>query len=260
MITIRQALQKIGLLSSEAEETVLFARFNVLLRDQTVGMKSIVTEAVRFVRTSIENAKGKHKAVVHCPHPIKPRPFVSSFVLSIYQSFDLMCHFHYLILLSTCTGSVHVAPPGDISSPNSPRAPLALASADSPGSVAAVHGAAIVGAPHSPRPSATSCPDWEEVLEKSLRNVLAEGNPVLALFTKRVYKVLLRAILNQPYAAKLPSFSLHAKGIQKNLGELITRAVKLFDIHIAEYGEVYATIFYHPTVQNYLFPIDVEVD
>ena len=58
MITIRQALQKIGLLSSETEETVLFSRLNILLRDQTVGMKSIVTEAIRFVRTSIENAKG----------------------------------------------------------------------------------------------------------------------------------------------------------------------------------------------------------
>lgn len=58
MITIRQALQKIGLLSTEAEEAVLYGRLNILLRDPTVGMKSIVTEAVRFVRTSIENAKG----------------------------------------------------------------------------------------------------------------------------------------------------------------------------------------------------------
>ena len=60
MITIRQALQKIGLLSSEIEETLLYSRLNVLLRDPSVGMKSIVTEAVRFVRVSKENARGEH--------------------------------------------------------------------------------------------------------------------------------------------------------------------------------------------------------
>ena len=102
--------------------------------------------------------------------------------------------------------------------------------------------------------------EWEEELEKSLRNVLAEGNPVLLLFTKRVYKVLLRALLRQPYHAKLPSFSLHAKGIQKNLVELIGRAVRLFNFHLSVYGEVYSMIFSSPTVQNYVFPIDVEID
>ena len=159
----------------------------------------------------------------------------------------------YSLVFSSSIFTVHVAPQGDLSSPNSPRAPLALASLNGPPTIAA-------GAPLSPRPLAASYSDWEQVLEKSLKNVLAEGNAVLALFTKRVYKVLLRAILNQPYAVKLPSYSLHAKGIQKNLGDLITRAVKLFDVHLAEYGDVYATIFYHPTVQNYIFPIDVEVD
>jgi hypothetical protein len=58
MITIRQALQKIGLLSSEAEESTLYNRLNVLLRDTSVGMKSIVAESVRFVRTAKENSRG----------------------------------------------------------------------------------------------------------------------------------------------------------------------------------------------------------
>jgi hypothetical protein len=59
MITIRQALQKIGLLSSEAEETTLYQRLNVLLRDSSVGMKDIVAEAVRFVRVAKEASRGK---------------------------------------------------------------------------------------------------------------------------------------------------------------------------------------------------------
>lgn len=58
VITIRQALQKIGLLSTEAEETSLYARLNVLLRDSTVDMKVIVTEAVRFVRETKNNSRG----------------------------------------------------------------------------------------------------------------------------------------------------------------------------------------------------------
>jgi hypothetical protein len=58
VITIRQALQKIGLLSTEAEETSLYARLNVLLRDSTVDMKVIVTEAIRFVRETKNNSRG----------------------------------------------------------------------------------------------------------------------------------------------------------------------------------------------------------
>lgn len=59
MITIRQALQKIGLLSSEAEETTLYQRLNVLLRDSSVGMKDILAEAVRFVRVAKEASRGE---------------------------------------------------------------------------------------------------------------------------------------------------------------------------------------------------------
>lgn len=58
VITIRQALQKIGLLSTDAEETSLYSRLNVLLRDSTVDMKVIVTEAVRFVRDAKKNSRG----------------------------------------------------------------------------------------------------------------------------------------------------------------------------------------------------------
>jgi hypothetical protein len=109
MITIRQALQKIGLLSSEVEETTLYNRLNVLLRDTSVGMRSIVAESVRFVRTAKENSRGetgtppmpcrvmscRHMSLAHCavlrsqrydilsamkplPCPIPSLPFISS--------------------------------------------------------------------------------------------------------------------------------------------------------------------------------------
>jgi hypothetical protein len=53
MITVRQSLQQLGLLPNEADETVLYVRLNVLLRDPTIGLMGIVTEAVRFVTTAV---------------------------------------------------------------------------------------------------------------------------------------------------------------------------------------------------------------
>ena len=163
--------------------------------------------------------------------------------------------------------SVHIVPvpPSDSYSPNSPRAleshkkvvPTPASGSASQPVVSTVTGSGTVSTHVPPVPLSS---EWEEALEKSLRNVLAEGNPVLLLFTKRVYKVLLRALLGQPYNAKLPSFSLHAKGIQKNLAELLGKATRLFSFHMSVYGEVYSMIFSSPTMQNYLFPIDVEVD
>ena len=107
----------------------------------------------------------------------------------------------------------------------------------------------------------TAASEWEEAMEKSLKNVLADGNPVLQLFTKRIYKVLLRAVLGQPYLNKLPSLSLHAKGIQRNLSELIASAVKLFALHNSAYGDVYSMIFSSHTFQHHVFPpVETDVD
>lgn len=71
--------------------------------------------------------------------------------------------------------------------------------------------------------------------------------------------MLLRAMLGQPYLTKLPSLSLHAKGIQRNLSELIARAVKLFTVHSSVYEEVYSMIFASYTFTHYVFP-EVEID
>ena len=121
-----------------------------------------------------------------------------------------------------------------------------------------VTGVSTVPGPRSP-PRTVKCTEsdssqFEETLEKSLKNVLAEGNPVLQLFTRRIYKVLLRALLNQPYVSRLPSLSLHAKGIQRNLSELIARAVKLFALHCSIYENVYSMIFASNTFQTHVYP------
>jgi hypothetical protein len=95
MITIRQALQKIGLLSSEAEETTLYNRLNVLLRDASVGMKSIVAESVRFVRTAKENSRGDVGAPTMLCH-VKPCRVMSCNVTCHVMS----CHVMAAVLRS----------------------------------------------------------------------------------------------------------------------------------------------------------------
>lgn len=47
--------------------------------------------------------------------------------------------------------------------------------------------------------------------ENSLKQSLAQSNPVLSLFTKRIYKVLVKGILNLPFHELLPTFSLHSR-------------------------------------------------
>jgi len=183
MITVRQSLQQLGLLSNEADETVLYVRLNVLLRDPTIGLMGIVTEAVRFVTTAV--AARDQASPLRATSPTKAN-------LSPLKSFA------------------------------KPFASL----------------------------------DWEEALEKSLRNVLADNNPVLLLFTKRIYKVMLRALLGQPFMHKLPSFSLQASGIQKNLSDLIGKAVRLFKFHMSVYGEVYTLIFASKAIQDYLIAVE----
>ena len=50
-----------------------------------------------------------------------------------------------------------------------------------------------------------------KTFENSLKQSLAHSNPVLLLFIKRIYKVLVKGILHLPYQDILPQFSLHSR-------------------------------------------------
>ena len=158
-----------------------------------------------------------------------------------------------ILLLSPVRVVPGAVPPLDGSRATSP---LAIRYISPASSLSAVPGS-VSGPRSPPRTVKSSEPDsseFEDTLEKSLKNVLAEGNPVLQLFTRRIYKVLLRALLGQPYTSRLPSLSLHAKGIQRNLSELISRAVRLFSLHCSIYENVYSMTFASNTFQTHVFP------
>ncbi len=84
--------------------------------------------------------------------------------------------------------------------------------------------------------------ELKDRVEKAIRDVVSDGNPVLALFTKRVYKVLLRAMLDKPYLQKLSSYSLQSKGQERNLSRLIELATKLFHHTFKVHGDIYKAL------------------
>jgi hypothetical protein len=84
---------------------------------------------------------------------------------------------------------------------------------------------------------------WEENMGKAVKNAVTENNPVLNLFIKRIFKVLLRALCGQPYLPKLPTYSLHGKGQEQNLEKLIKMSVQLFRHHMKVNSFLYCKLF-----------------
>ena len=210
-----------------------------------MDMKVIVTEAVRFVRDAKKNSRGNLESE-------KFAYFSRSFEISSNIFIIQLTNFSSFFSVRVISGSI---PPLD-----TPRATSPLAIRYTSDAIALSNISGSGSGPRSPprtlksSESEADSSEFEEILEKSLKNVLAEGNPVLQLFTRRIYKVLLRALLNQPYVSRLPSLSLHAKGIQRNLSELIARTVKLFIFHNSVYEDVYSMIFASNTFQTHVYP------
>lgn len=80
--------------------------------------------------------------------------------------------------------------------------------------------------------------------EKMVRDVTSAQNPILALFAKRVYKILLRALLGKPFVSKLASYSLQSKGQERNLSRLIDLATKLFQHTMKVHGDLYKALLH----------------
>ena len=81
-----------------------------------------------------------------------------------------------------------------------------------------------------------------ERVSKGLKDVVAHGNPVLTLFSKRVYKVLLRSMLGQGYKHLLPAYSLHSTAQQRNLTQLLQSTTRLFIHTMRIHREIYTVI------------------
>jgi hypothetical protein len=71
-------------------------------------------------------------------------------------------------------------------------------------------------------------------------------HPILQLYTQRIYKLLLRAMLQISYTSKLTTYSLQSKAQERNLARLMDIGVKLLKhtmaIHQTMYGEIIGNV------------------
>lgn len=81
--------------------------------------------------------------------------------------------------------------------------------------------------------------DWEPKVRDAVMSGLADRNPILQLFSKRVYKLLLRALMGRPLLTRLRAYSLHSKALEKRITELAPKVVKLFQHHAKVFEAVY---------------------
>lgn len=81
-------------------------------------------------------------------------------------------------------------------------------------------------------------------VDQAVKELVSPGNSILALFTKRVYKILLRALLDKPYVPKLATYSLQHKAQDRNISQMVQLGNKLFQHTMKVHGELYQTILY----------------
>jgi len=84
--------------------------------------------------------------------------------------------------------------------------------------------------------------ELHENILKTIKDCIGVDNPVLKLFTKRVYKLILRGILGQNYQHLLPSYSLQSIGHKSNIEELIKKCTILFNHNYSIFYELYNDI------------------
>jgi hypothetical protein len=98
--------------------------------------------------------------------------------------------------------------------------------------------------PRSPRSPITVFDAKElcEKAEKCVKDSIAPGNPVLNLLTKRVYKVILCALIKQPYLHKLSSFSLASRAQERNWKSALDSITNMFNHNWAVYGALYRSV------------------
>jgi T-complex protein 11 len=93
---------------------------------------------------------------------------------------------------------------------------------------------------------------FESNVAKSIKDVLVDNNPILNLFIKRIYKLLLRGLLAQPYAGKLPSYSLQSRAQERAIGALIQEASLLFNHTMRIHAALYSSILGSETIRTVL--------
>lgn len=87
--------------------------------------------------------------------------------------------------------------------------------------------------------------NWEEGFRNALGETVNEENVVRNLFSKRILKLVLRALLDQPLQDTLKLYSLSSASQGKMVASILTGVRRLFKLNFAIYGDFYCALFKH---------------
>jgi hypothetical protein len=93
---------------------------------------------------------------------------------------------------------------------------------------------------------------WEEEVKKEVKAIIDPGNPILVLFTKRVYKVMYRVLLDQPYEVKLGQYSMNSNQTKINLAQITKEISTVFTLHTKLFTPIYTSILVSNSLQSAL--------
>jgi hypothetical protein len=83
---------------------------------------------------------------------------------------------------------------------------------------------------------------WQNNIDTSVRSAVNDGSLILALFTKRIAKVLLRGLGNKPIAG-VKSFNSFTKFQSKTLQTIVNKTKQIMDHHIKVHTLIYQMSF-----------------
>lgn len=100
--------------------------------------------------------------------------------------------------------------------------------------------------------SPTIVSQWEEEVKKEVKAIIDPGNPILVLFTKRIYKVMYRVLLDQHYEVKLGQYSMNSSQTRVILAQIMKEISTVFTLHYKLFTPVYTSILTSNSLQSAL--------
>jgi hypothetical protein len=84
---------------------------------------------------------------------------------------------------------------------------------------------------------------WETTLEHALTSAVKKESPMISLFSKRLFKVLLRGLGKKPYSNVLTTFSLNSVNMQRAIQDVLTKAESVLALNLHVNAVIYKWIY-----------------
>lgn len=85
--------------------------------------------------------------------------------------------------------------------------------------------------------------EWEDGMRKAISDTVAEDNVVRNLFSKRIIKLILSALVDKPFQDLLPIYSLSSPQQVKMLSSIIASTKRVYVLNVRTFGAFYDLIY-----------------